>query len=163
MRLTDRGAPPALIVVLAVVVVAAVAVAGYALNMFNPRNTQTASPSPSSASSQGTGAPVATPTPSPASDQELITAAVRASLENGGQGPASSTKITLNRLERNCAMVGLSVESGPGGGMYLLKKSQGTWTVAWHGQNFDPAKEAQLGFPQGFTSSVTMATVLYTY
>ena len=161
----DRGVLSVLVAVLVVALVAVLGVAIYSANKSHQKNAQTTSASPSPATSQAsTATPVATLTPTPApTDQDLITAAVKTDIAKRGSVPPSGSKVILRKLQDNYSKVDVSLSNGPGY-FELLKKSGGTWTVAFQGQNIDPSTEAQLGFPQGFTNTGSFqSTVLFTY
>ena len=162
----ERGALQVLALILVLVLVAVVGVAVYNVSKSHQKATEVASTSPSASASPVTSAsPTATATPAPTpSDQEQIVAALKAHYASNGQTPKAGSKFTLCRLENGYAIVGYSVGSGAGGGEVWLKKSQGTWAIAWEGQNYNPATQASsLGFPQGFGTSCTSNTVIFTY
>jgi hypothetical protein len=160
----ERGVASILIAIFVLVVVAAAGLAVYNASKAHQKTASTVSSSSPSLStspeSSLSPAATATPTPTPApTDQDLIVAVLKA--HYGEQTPGS--KFTQCRLEGNYAVIGFT-PAGTGGGEDWLKKSNGTWTIAWQGQNYNPATQASsLGFPQGFGTSCTSNTVLYTY
>lgn len=105
--------------------------------------------------------PVATPVPT---DQELITSLVKSNLEKGGNKPSSGTVLRLYALQGDYALVGILVSSGVGGGENLLKRSNGTWTIVYDGQNLDGTKAASLGAPAAIANSGSSSSpILFTY
>jgi hypothetical protein len=163
----ERGMVPILVIVLVVVLVAAAGVAVYNVQKSRQKVAQTvnSSPSPSSSSSNASPAATATPTPTPApTDQQLITEALKAYFASHGSTPAHGSQLILHKLEGNYALARLAVNSGAGGGMILVKKNQGAWSVVWEGQNGLDTAIKQYGFPQSFnTYGSAGSTVLYTY
>jgi hypothetical protein len=159
----ERGALPIIVALLVLVLIAIVGVALYNANNSKGTSKQaTTSTTSPSASAVATASPAPSATPAP-TDQSLIAAAVKAYIQNHGPAPAAGTKLTLTNLSGENALVTIG---GTGAGSFeLLKKSQGTWSVRFDGQNISPAMETSLGFPQGFSNSGSSATstVLFTY
>jgi len=98
-------------------------------------------------------------------DKDLIVETLKAHYLSNGQNPNPGNKFAQCRLEGDYAIIGVASGSGTGGGEVWLKKNQGVWSIAWEGQNYDPATQAsKLGFPVGFGNSCSSSSpVIYTY
>jgi hypothetical protein len=157
---SQKGAALLLELVLLAVVLSAAGLALYHAYSLKHASNKASVPVPHKAN------PSPTQTAKAATDQELIVAVLKARYTSpSGSTPIPGSKFTLCKLEGDYAIVGESAASGAGGGEVWLKKSQGTWSIAREGQNYDPVTQASsLDFPQGFGNSCSSnSPVIYTY
>jgi hypothetical protein len=159
----ERGVLPILVALLVVALLAVAGLAVYNVSKSHQKDSQVAQGSPSPSASLRAGAsPASSPTLAP-SDQNLITAALKANDAKKGPTPGPGSKYILCKLEGDYASVG-SIQGTGGGGDLLLKKSQGVWSIAYDGQNLSEATASQLGFPAGFVNVCSsQSPVLFTY
>jgi uncharacterized protein (UPF0333 family) len=124
----ERGAVSVLAIVLVLVVVVAVGFAVYNVSKSRNDDTQSVNNSPSPAGSPATNtSPTASPTP--ASDQELITAAVRGYNAQSTNDTVSGITIVGANAKGNAANPG-----APSGYQFIAHKDGSTWKVVYRGQ-----------------------------
>jgi hypothetical protein len=124
----DRGAVSVLAIVLVIVVVAAVGFAVYNASTARNKDAQSVNASPSPVGSPAANASTA-PTPTPASDQELITAAVRGYNAQSANDTVSGVTIVGANAKGNGASPG-----APSGYQFIAHKDGNAWKVVYRGQ-----------------------------